>query len=69
VGLSVGSSSSDRNLPYVDDIEALNPQGCWKYLSLRVWWKLKDYCLDRLFEIWVGGKIMEIIFLQVVFHG
>jgi hypothetical protein len=28
-----------------------------------------DYCFDRLFGIWGEGTIMDIIFLQVGFHG
>jgi hypothetical protein len=28
-----------------------------------------DYCLDRLFGIWGESKIVEIMFLQVGFHG
>jgi hypothetical protein len=31
--------------------------------------KVTNYCLDRLFEIWGEGKIVEMIFLQVGFHG
>jgi hypothetical protein len=31
--------------------------------------KVMDYCLDRFFGIWGEGKIVEIIFLQVGFHG
>jgi hypothetical protein len=31
--------------------------------------KVMDYCLDRLSRIWGASKIVEIIFLQVIFHG
>jgi hypothetical protein len=37
---------------------------CWRVLG-----KMTDYCLDMLFRIWREGKILEIIFLQVEFHG
>jgi hypothetical protein len=35
----------------------------------RVWWKVTDYCLYRLLGIRVEGNTVEIIFLQVGFHG
>jgi hypothetical protein len=35
----------------------------------RIWVKVTDYCLDRLFGIWGEGKLVEIMFLQVGFHG
>jgi hypothetical protein len=35
----------------------------------RVWGKVTDYCLYRLYGISGEGKIVEIIFLQVGFHG
>jgi hypothetical protein len=31
--------------------------------------KMTNYCLVRLFGIWGEGKIVDIIFLQVEFHG
>jgi hypothetical protein len=31
--------------------------------------KVTDYCIDRVFRIRREGKILEIIFLQVGFHG
>jgi hypothetical protein len=35
----------------------------------RVWGKVMDYCLYRFFGTWREGKVVEIIFLQVGFHG
>jgi hypothetical protein len=35
----------------------------------RVWGKVTDYCPYRLFGISGEGKIVQIIFLQVGFHG
>jgi hypothetical protein len=31
--------------------------------------KVTDYCLYTLFGIWGEGRIVEIIFVQVGFHG
>jgi hypothetical protein len=31
--------------------------------------EVTDYCIDRVFKIWREGKILEIIFIQVGFHG
>jgi hypothetical protein len=31
--------------------------------------EVTDYCFHRLFGIWGEGKVVEIIFLQVGFHG
>jgi hypothetical protein len=35
----------------------------------RVWRKVTDYCLVRLFGMWGEGKVVEIIFSWVGFHG
>jgi hypothetical protein len=48
---------------------SLSPQNSWKYLHWRVWSKVPDYCLDRLFGIWNEGEIVKIVFLQVGFHS
>jgi hypothetical protein len=48
-------------------IESL--QGSWKYFPLACLGKVTDYCFDRLFGILGEGKIVEIIFSQVRFHG
>jgi hypothetical protein len=56
-------------LPHVDDIEASALKAVGNIFRWRVWWKMAYYCFDRLFEIWGEFKIMEILFLQVEFHG
>jgi hypothetical protein len=47
----------------------LKPKPVGNIFTWRIWGKVMDYCFDRIFRIWGEGKIPEIIFLQVGFHG
>jgi hypothetical protein len=53
----------------VDDVEAYVLKAVGNIFHWYVWGKVTDYCLDGLFGFWGEGKILQIIFLQVGFHG
>jgi hypothetical protein len=69
VSLSIWRSSIGRQLPHVDDVEAKVLKVVGNAFRWCTWGKVTDYCLCRLFRIWREGKILEIILLQVGFHG
>jgi hypothetical protein len=56
-------------LPHADDIEAYVLKAVGNNFCWRIWGQVRDYCFYKLLEIWGEGKIVEIIFLQVGFHG
>jgi hypothetical protein len=56
------------HLPHVDDVEAKVLKAVGNIVRWRIW-EVMDYCFYRLFGIRGEGKIVEIIFLQVGFHG
>jgi hypothetical protein len=56
-------------LPHVDKAEAKVFKSVGNMFRWRVWEKMPDYCIYRLFGIRGEGKIVGIIFLQVGFHG
>jgi hypothetical protein len=56
-------------LPHVDDVKDEVLEAVGNTFRWRVWGKVIDYCLDGLFGIWGENQIVEIIFLQVGFHG
>jgi hypothetical protein len=56
-----------HQLPHADDVEAYVLMAVRNIFHWRIWGKVVDYCLNRIFGIWRKGKILEIVFLQVGF--
>jgi hypothetical protein len=69
IGLSVGCSSIGCHLLHIDDVETYVLKAAGNMFRRCVWGKVIGLDnLDRLFEIWGGGRIVEIMFLQIGLH-
>jgi hypothetical protein len=56
-------------MPHVDDVEAWALKAAGNIFRWRVWVKMTEYCVYRLYGILEDVEIVEISLLQIGFHG